>query len=82
MTMGVMFNREILREFKEIAFLTEDEEKILKASLAGWSRVQQSLKLGMSLSAIDRKIKSINTKYDDAQRYSKTMPPRKKVTKN
>ena len=78
MTMGVLWNSIVLREFKNIAILTEDEDLILKTSLAGWSRVEQSLKLGMSLATVDRKISNIKRKYDDAQKYSAVLPMRKK----
>ena len=74
----ILWNKIILEEFISIASLTETEEKILRSSLHGYSIAQQSEIFNMSVSAINRCIKAIKEKYDDAERYSFILPPRKK----
>lgn len=48
-----------------------------KTRVAGWSRTKQSMELGLSLSSVDRLIKSCKLKYDNAQKYNPILPPRK-----
>lgn len=71
--------KEILEEFIAKACLTEDEEKIIRTRVMGWSITKQSLELGMSTSTINRKIGKIKRKYDNCQRYSNILPPRKRT---
>ena len=49
----------------------------MRTRVAGWTRTEQSMKLGMSLSKIDRHIKRLKSKYDQVQMYSLILPPRK-----
>lgn len=77
MAKQVPWNKIILEEFIELAELTEDEEKIMRTRVAGWSRTKQSMKLGMSMSTIDRIIRRLKAKYDFVQKYSAILPPRK-----
>jgi len=72
------WNKILLEEFIRLGALTEDEEKIIRTRVAGWSRVQQAEELGMSLATIDRHIKNLKEIYDEVQRYSPLLPPRKK----
>ena len=78
MAKQVPWNSVILDEFISLALLTEDEEKIMRTRIAGWTRTKQAMELGMSLSSIDRIISTLKHKYDDVQRYSDILPPRKR----
>ena len=57
--------------------LSKDEEAIMRTRVAGWSRTQQSMELGMSLATVDRIIKRLKVKYDNVQKYSVLLPPRR-----
>lgn len=72
-----MWNKIILETFIEEGCLTKEEEIIMRTRTAGWSRVKQSSELGMSLSTVDRLIKSCKLKYDNVQKYNPLLPPRK-----
>lgn len=78
MAKQVPWNSVILEEFIRLALLTEDEEKIMRTRIAGWTRTKQSLEFGMSLSSIDRTINTLKHKYDDVQKYSTVLPLRKR----
>lgn len=73
----VPWNKVVLEAFISEAILTEDEEKIIRTRLAGWSRTKQSIEFGMSISTIDKIISTLKKKYDNAQKYSTILPPRK-----
>lgn len=77
MSKQVPWNKLILEEFIREGCLTKDEEMIMRTRVAGWSRVKQSMELGMSLSTVDRLIASLKKKYDGVQRYNPILPPRK-----
>ena len=77
MAKQVPWNKIIVETFIEDAMLTKDEEMILRTRVAGWSRLQQADKLGMSVSTVDRIIKTLKVKYDNAQKYNPLLPPRK-----
>lgn len=77
MSHQVPWNKFILEEFIKTACLTKDEEMIMRTRVAGWSRTKQAMELGMSLATIDRLIASCKRKYDNAQKYSPLLPPRK-----
>ncbi len=77
MSKQVPWNKIILETFIEDAMLTKDEEMIIRTRVAGWSRVEQSMKLGMSLATVDRIIKRLKVKYDNAQKFNPLLPPRK-----
>lgn len=70
----VPWNRAILEEFVSFALLTEEEEQIIRARAAGWSRVKMCHKFNMSLATVDRIIKSLKTKYESASSYSEVLP--------
>ena len=74
----IRWNKILLEEFLSIASLTELEEKILRSRLAGYTIAQQSDMFNMSVSSINRALKSIDEKYDDAEKYSFILPSRKK----
>lgn len=71
----VPWNKIILEEFISQALLTEDEEMIIRTRVAGWSRIQQAEKLGMSVSTVDRILSGIWEKYNMVQRYDPILPP-------
>lgn len=77
MSKQVPWNKLILERFIELASLTKDEEIIMRTRVAGWTRVEQSMKLGMSLSSIDRIISRLKVKYDRVQKYDPLLPPRR-----
>lgn len=77
MAKQVPWNKIILDEFVELALLTEDEQKIMRTRIAGWTRVKQSMEFGMSLSSIDRTIATLKHKYDGVQKHSNVLPERK-----
>ena len=67
----------MLEAFIKEACLTPEEEHIMRTRVAGWTRIQQAEKLGMSVSTVDAIIKRLKIKYDEAQKYSLILPPRK-----
>lgn len=70
----VPWNRVIYNEFVSLSYLTEEEEKILKTRIAGWSQVKQCQSLKISLATLNRRIGKIKAKYADAQKYSAILP--------
>lgn len=77
MAKQVPWNKFILEAFVNEAMLTQEEEMIMRTRIAGWSRTKQSIELGMSLATIDRIIRRLKVKYDNAQKYNPILPPRK-----
>lgn len=77
MSHEVPWSKMIVERFCEDAILTKEEEMILRTRVAGWTRTEQSMKLGMSMSTIDRIIKRLKTKYDQVQQYDPLLPPRR-----
>ena len=73
----VPWNKIILEEFIKEAMLTKEEEEIMRTRVAGWTRVEQSMKLGMSTQKVDRIIMRLKNKYDKVQQYDPILPPRK-----
>ena len=63
MTTKVPWTKTMLEKFIDEALLTEDEERVLRTRIAGWSIVKQSLEMGLSTSTISRIVKTINQKY-------------------
>ena len=72
----VAWNTIILEEFVRIGCLTKDEEDVLRTRVKGWSRVEQAMKLGMSVSKVDVITKRLKIKYDNAAMYSDILPKR------
>lgn len=77
MAKQVPWSKIILETFIEEAVLTKDEEMIIRTRVAGWSRIKQSMELGMSVSTVDRHIAMLKKKYDQVQKYNPILPPRK-----
>lgn len=81
MTKQVPWNKIILEEFVEQAMLTKDEEIIMRTRIAGWTINQQADKLNVSISTINRTIQKLKLKYDEVEKYSVILPPRKSSKK-
>lgn len=77
----VIWTRAVLEEFIRVGGLTDTEETIMRTRAAGMSRVEQSMKLGMSVSSVDRAILRIKKKYDEAAKWSPILPDRHKNQK-
>lgn len=73
----VCWTKAIVEEFIREAMLTKDEEVIMRTRAAGWTRVQQSVQLHMSLSKVDKIIARLKVKYDRVAEYNPMLPPRK-----
>lgn len=56
----VPWNKIILEEFIRLAILSKDEETVMRTRVAGWTRVEQSMKLGMSLAMVRYYIERYN----------------------
>lgn len=76
MSHQVLWNKVILERFIEQASLTELEEHIMRTRAAGWSRVETSMKFGISIQKVDRTIATLKRKYDNVQKYDTILPPR------
>lgn len=70
----VPWNRVILDEFVSLAILNAEEESIVRARAAGWSRVKMCHKFNMSLATVDRTIRDLKIKYASASNYSEILP--------
>lgn len=81
MACQVVWTKIVLEEFIKIGGLTADEEHIMRTRCKGWTRTRQALELGMSISTVDRLIRSCKRKYDAVQPFSCILPPRKKSAK-
>lgn len=77
MSKQVPWNKIIVETFIEEGMLSEEEQMILRTRAAGWTRTRQAMELGMSLASVDRIIKRLKVKYDNCQKYSPLLPPRK-----
>lgn len=74
---GVLWDAVILADFRKLACLTEDEDKVVSALAKGWSNVKIGMELGMADRTVSRHLESIRKKYDAVQIYSPLLPPRK-----
>lgn len=81
MTKQVPWNKFIVERFIELGCLSNEEQEVLRTRVAGWTITEQSLKLGMSKSKIDKIIKRLKIKYDNVQKYDVMLPPRKSSAK-
>lgn len=71
----VPWTKTMLEKFIEEALLNEDEEKILRTRIAGWSIIKQSMELQMSTATVSRIINNIKNKYNKVQEmYPETFP--------
>lgn len=81
MTKQVPWNKVILEEFLNLAMLSKDEEIILRTRIAGWSVSQQADRLNLSISTVNRIIQRLKIKYDEVEKFSVILPPRKSCAK-
>lgn len=81
MTNQVPWNKIILEEFINLALLTKDEEMILRTRIYGWTVREQADRLNMSVCSVNRIIKRLKNKYDDVEKFSTILPPRKSSEK-
>lgn len=77
MSHQVLWTKVIVETFIQEAMLSKEEEEVLRTRVAGWTRTEQSMKLGMSVSKIDKITKVLKLKYDKAQQHCVILPPRK-----
>lgn len=70
----VPWNPVIYREFVSLAYLSKEEEKILKTRIAGWNQAAQINELNMSLATLNRRIRKLKDKYYSVVKYSKILP--------
>lgn len=77
MSHQVIWTKVILETFISEANLSKDEEMIMRTRAAGWTRTEQSMKLGMSVSTVDKIIARLKVKYDAAAMFNPILPPRK-----
>lgn len=82
MKKDILWNKVLLEEFVSIASLTDLEEKVLRSRLQGYTIAEQSDLFNVSISTINRTLKSIDEKYDDAEKYSFILPRRNKSETN
>ena len=66
-----------VEEFIALGALTDDEERILRTRVRGWSRSKQAIEFDMSLATVDRIIRRLKVKYDRVQPFSVHLPPRR-----
>ena len=77
----VPWTKTMLEKFIEEALLNEDEEKILRTRIAGWSIIKQSLEFQMSTATVSRIINNIKHKYEQIQPMYPNIFPKLKQSK-
>lgn len=77
MSKQVPWNEQIFEEFKRLAKLNPLEVEIMECRIAEMPRSVICDKLGISLATHDRIIARLKVKYDNVQRSSDVLPPRK-----
>lgn len=73
---GVRWNTIMLREFEELACLSEEEKAVLHDWAYGHSIVSTSIRQHMSETKVKDIRKVLRDKYDDVQPYTPLLPPR------
>lgn len=77
----VIWNQIKEDEFVRIGNLTKDEEVVLRLHAKGKNRVEIQMETDIPLHTIDRIISRLKIKYDEAQKVSDILTPRKKNAK-
>lgn len=77
MAKDILWDQIMLADFRRLAVITEDEDKVLTALGKGWSNVKMANELNMSDRTVSRHLESIRRKYDAVQIYSPLLPARK-----
>lgn len=76
----VPWTKPMLEKFIEEALLSEDEERVLRTRIAGWSIVKQSMEMCVSTATISRIVNQIKSKYKAIQPlYPDIFPPMKQT---
>ena len=79
MNLKVPWTKTLLEDFISEGLLTEDEEKLIRTRIAGWSIVKQSMELNCSTATISRMIKKLRQKYDGLHKaFPNRFPERQK----
>lgn len=77
MAKDIPWDQVMLADFRRLAVITEDEDKVLTALGKGWSNVKMANELNMSDRTVSRHLESIRRKYDAVHIYSPLLPARK-----
>lgn len=67
----------MLSEFRKLAILTEDEDKVLDCWAKSYSTVKTGFECGMSDRTVERCLQSLRQKYDAVRIYTPLLPERK-----
>ena len=78
MAKDLCWDQIMLAEFRRLAILTEDEDKVLSGWAREWSIAKIANHYGMSERTVSRHLDSLRAKYDAVQPYSPLLPTRKK----
>ena len=77
MARDLIWNKIMLAEFRKLAILTEDEDKVLSGWSCHKSIVDIALTVGMSERTVSRHLEHIRGKYDEVQKFTPLLPPRR-----
>ena len=77
MAKQVCWNKKIVEIFIEEAYLTKEEQDILRTRVAGLTISEQAEKFNISVDKVNRVIKRLKWKYDNVQKYCKDLQVRK-----
>ena len=73
----VPWNRVLIDEFVRLGNLNDEEIYIIESRSKSVSIIEQSLHLGVSESTVNRMTQRLKQKYDNVQKLSDILPPRK-----
>lgn len=74
----VLWNKIVLERFIELSGCTQFQEEVIRLRVAGYSRLEISTRLNVSLSTVDRAISILKKLYDSVQKYDPILPPRER----
>lgn len=78
----VHWTKDVYNEFVNLACLTPDELEVIRTRvICGWSIQKQADQLGMSVSKVNSITRRLKLKYDEVQKRSTILKPRKKSVK-
>lgn len=77
MAKQICWTKKIVDTFIEEAYLTEEEQDILRTRVAGLTISEQAEKFNISIGKVNRIIKRLKWKYDNVQKYCQDLPLRK-----
>lgn len=72
----IPFNQIMLREFRKLAILTDEEDSVLTEWARNKSNAYIGIILGIPERTVIRRIDSLRKKYDAVQKYSPLLPRR------